>query len=199
MSTTTIIIISLLFANLCMTLIMFWIVHDLLSATKSLQDTEDLLNKSFDINNQLIEKYNKCLCGVLHREKDLHNELISIYGTYEKMYEQYTLITDMQTKLLNCWKSIEERYSQSYEEFKHCSDKLKEVSFQLADIANVSTEDEYSLTLNEACDTVCLDCPYEQCKKDLKYEDKMLVCPVWKIKSRQREIDAELEGAAKSS
>ncbi len=196
MPTTTIIVISLLLANLALTLIMFWIIHDLLSATKSLQDTEDLLNKSFDINNQLIEKYNKCLCGVLDREKDLHNELISVYGTYEKIYEQYTLITKMHSKLLECWKGCEERYSQSYELFKHCSDNLKEVSHQLTDLANVSTEDEYTLTLNEACDTVCLDCPYEQCKKDLKYEDKMLDCPVWKIKSQRREIEAELEEAA---
>ena len=193
MSTTTIIIITLLLGNLVFTLMIFWNIYELLSATKSLQDTEDLLDKSFDINNQLIEKYNKCLCGVLDREKDLHNELISVYGTYEKIYEQYTLITKMHTKLLECWKGCEERYSQSYELFKHCSDNLKEVSHQLTDLANVSTEDEYTLTLNEACDTVCLECPYEDCRNGLKYKDKMLDCPVWKIKSEQREIEAELE------
>lgn len=185
MSMTMIIIISLLVLNLGMTLIMFWIIHDLLAATKSLQDSEDILKKSFDINNQLIEKYNKCLNGVYDREKDLHNELISIYGSYEKMYDQYKLITDMQTKLLECWKGCEERYSQSYELFKHCSDNLKEVSFQLTDLANVSTEDEYSLTLNEACDTVCLDCPYKKCQTE--------VCPVYEIKNRD-DISDDLEG-----
>lgn len=177
MPITTVIIISLLLANLALTLIMFWIIHDLLSATKSLQDSEDILKKSFDINIQLIEKYNKSLCGVYDREKDLDNELISIYGTYEKIYEQYTLITKMHTKLLECWKGCEERYSQSYEEFKHCSDKLKEVSFQLTDLANVSTEDEYTITLNEACDTVCLDCPYKKCQTE--------VCPVYEIKHHE--------------
>ena len=177
MPITTVIIISLLLANLALTLIMFWIIHDMLEATKSLQDSEDLLKKSFDINNQVIEKYYKCLVGVCDREKDLHNELIRIYGSYEKMYDQYKCITDMHTKLLNCWKGCEERYSQSYELFKHCSDNLKEVSYQLTDLANVSTEDEYTLTLNEACDTVCLDCPYKKCQTE--------VCPVYEIKHHE--------------
>ena len=183
MPITTVIIISLLLANLALTLIMFWIIHDMLEATKSLRDSEDLLTKSFDINNQVIEKYYKCLVGVCDREKDLHNELIHIYGSYEKMYEQYKFITDMQTKLLECWKGCEERYSQSYEEFKHCSGKLNELSYQITDLANVSTEDEYTLTLKDACDTICCDCWYDECVKE--------ECPVWKIKSRQNEIDAE--------
>ena len=177
MPITTVIIISLLFLNLCLTLIMFWIIHDLLDATKSLRDSEDLLKKSFDINNQLIEKYSKCLNGVYDREKDLHNELIRIYGAYEKMYDQYKLITDIHTKLLECWKGCEERYSQSYEEFKHCSDTLKEISYQITNLANISTEDEYTLTLNEACDTVCLDCQYKKCQTK--------VCPVYEIKHHE--------------
>ena len=185
MSMTMIIIISLLFLNLSLTLIMFWILHSTLEATKSLQDSEDILKKVLDLNNQLIEKYNKCLDNVYERETTIHDTVISlidniterydaIIKVYNKMYEQYKFITDMQTKLLECWKGCEERYSQSYELFKHCSDNLKEISFQLTDLANASTEDEYYLTLQEACDTVCIDCPYEQCLKDGD-------CPVYKI------------------
>ena len=81
------------------------------------------------------------------------------------MRKQYDSIIDMNKKLLECWKGCEERYSQSYELFKHCSDSLKEVSYQLTDLANVSTEDEYYLTLQEACDTVCIDCPYDDLNK----------------------------------
>lgn len=196
MPITTVIIISLLLANLALTLIMFWIIHDLLEVTKSLQDSEDLLKKSFDINNQLIEKYDERLNLVYERETNLHDGISlwqenaeqsydTICSAYKTMYDQYKLITDMQTKLLNCWKGCEERYSQSYEEFKHCSDKLKEISFQLTDLANVSTEDEYTLTLADACDTVCLDCPYKKCQTE--------VCPVYEIKMQQKEIEAEWE------
>lgn len=196
MNMTMIIIISLLVLNLSLTLIMFWIIHDLLAAAKSLQDSEDILKKVLDLNNQLIEKYNKCLDNVYERETTIHDAVISLmdntaetYGditkAYDKMYDQYKLITDMQTKLLECWKGCEERYSKSYELFKHCSDNLKEVSFQLTDLANVSTEDEYSLTLNEACDTVCLDCPYKKCQTE--------VCPVYEIKNRD-DISDDLEG-----
>ena len=101
------------------------------------------------------------------------------------MYEQYKFITDMQTKLLECWKGCEERYSQSYEQFKHCSDQLKELSFQITDLANVSTEDEYYLTLQEACDTVCIDCSYG----GLKCHD----CPVWQLMHRD-DISDGIEG-----
>lgn len=197
MSMTTIIIISLLVLNLSLTLIMFWILHSVLEATKSLQDSENILKKVLDINNQLIEKYNKCLDNVYKRETTIHDNVTETYGAiteaYNKMYEQYKLICETHTKLLECWKGCEERYSQSYEQFKHCSEKLKEISFQITDLANMLTEDEYTLTLHEACDTVCLECPYEDCKNGLKYEDKMLDCPIWKIKSNQREIEAELE------
>ena len=188
MSMTMIIIISLLVLNLSLTLIMFWILHSALEATKSLQDSEDILKKVLDLNNQLIEKYNKCLDNVYERETTVHDAVNFltdntsetydvIIEAYNKMYEQYKLICETHTKLLECWKGCEERYSQSYELFKHCSDNLKEVSFQLTDLSNVSTEDEYYLTLQEACDTVCCDCPYDQCLK----ED----CPVWKIKHHE--------------
>jgi len=191
MSMTMIIIISLLFLNLSLTLIMFWILHSTLEATKSLQDSEDILKKVLDLNNQLIEKYNKCLDNVYERETTIRDTFNSwtdnasetydaITEAYNKMYEQYKFITDMQTKLLECWKGCEERYSQSYELFKHCSDNLKEVSFQLTDLANVSTEDEYFLTLNEACDTICCDCHYDKCIKE--------TCPVWKLKYKDSEF-----------
>ena len=189
MSMTMIIIISLLVLNLGMTLIMFWIIHDLLDATKSLQDSEDLLKKFFDINNQLIEKYNERVTilhdGINLWQKNAEQSYNAICSAYKTVHDQYKLITDIHTKLLECWKGCEERYSQSYELFKHCSDNLKEVSFQLTDLANVSTEDEYSLTLNEACDTVCLDCPYKKCQTE--------ACPVYEIKNRV-DISDDLEG-----
>ena len=197
MSMTMIIIISLLVLNLSLTLIMFWILHSVLEATKSLQDSEDILKKVLDLNNQLIENYNKCLNNVYERETTIHDTVISLIDNtaetydditkaYNKMYEQYKLITDMHTKLLECWKGCEERYSQSYELFKHCSDNLKEVSFQLTDLANASTEDEYYLTLQEACDTVCIDCPYD----DL---NKCKNCPVHEV-MHQNDIPDGIEG-----
>ena len=184
MSMTMIIIISLLVLNLSLTLIMFWILHSTLEATKSLQDSEDILKKVLDLNNQLIEKYNKCLDNVYERENTIHDNVTETYDAiteaYNKMYEQYKLICETHTKLLECWKGCEERYSQSYELFKHCSDSLKEVSFQLTDLANVSTEDEHYLTLQEACDTVCCDCHYDECIKE--------TCPVWKLKYKDSEF-----------
>lgn len=186
MPITTVIIISLLLANLSLTLIMFWILHSVLEAAKSLQDSNDLVKNSFEICRESIESHRNALTKMYERESALNEAFESgtkcltksydnILKAYEIMRKQYDSIIDMNKKLLECWKGCEERYSQSYELFKHCSNNLKEVSFQLTDLANVSTEDEYYLTLQEACDTVCVDCPYDQCLTEN--------CPVWKMKS----------------
>ena len=176
MPITTIVIISLLLLNLCFTLIMFWIIHDLLSAMKSLMDMEELSKHAFDLCNEQITYHNNTIKKLFAQDNAISEsisrctEIIqdgydNVCGAYEIMRKQYDSIVDMNTKLLECWKGCEERYSQSYELFKHCSDNLKEVSFQLTDLANVSTEDEYYLTLQEACDTVCIDCPYDDLNK----------------------------------
>lgn len=189
MPITTIIIVSLLLLNLCLTLIMFWIIHDLLSAIKSLQDMEELSKHAFDLCSEQITNHSNAMKKLFANENAICDSIKAGYDSvcdaYKLMRGQYESIVNMNTKLLECWKGCEERYSQSYELFKHCSDNLKEVSFQLTDLANVSTEDEYTLTLNEACDTVCLDCPYDECVKE--------ECPVWKIKSRQNETETDLD------
>lgn len=184
MPITAIIIISLLLLNLCLTLIMFWIIHDLLSAIKSLQDMEELSKHAFDLCSEQITNHSNAMKKLFANENAICDSIKAGYDSvcdaYKLMRGQYESIVKMNTKLLECWKGCEERYSQSYELFKHCSDNLKEVSFQLTDLANVSTEDEYHLTLNEACDTVCLDCPYDECVKE--------ECPVWKLKYKDSEF-----------
>ena len=181
MPITTVIIISLLFLNLCLTLIMFWIIHELLSAVKSLMDMEELSKHALDLCSDQITDHSNTIKKLFARENAICDSIKSGYDSicdaYKLMRGQYDSIVDMNTKLLECWKGCEERYSQSYELFKHCSDNLKEVSFQLTDLANVSTEDEYTLTLMDACDTVCLDCPYDQCLTGN--------CPVWNMKNRE--------------
>jgi len=181
MPITTVIIISLLLANLALTLIMFWIVYDLISAVKSLQDMEKLSKHAFDLCNDQITNHSNAMKKLFANENAICDSIKAGYDAvcdaYKLMRGEYDSIVDINKKLLECWKGCEERYSQSYELFKHCSDNLKEVSYQLTDLANVSTEDEYTLTLNEACDTVCLDCPYKKCQTE--------VCPVYEIKHRE--------------
>ena len=181
MPITTVIIISLLLANLALTLIMFWIVHDLLSAVKSLQDMEELCKHAFDLCNDQIKDHSNTIKKLFAHENEMCDSIKTGYDAvcdaYKLMRGQYDSIINMNTKLLECWKGCEERYSQSYELFKHCSDNLKEVSHQLTDLANVLTEDEYALTLADACDTVCLDCPYKKCQTE--------VCPVYEIKHHE--------------
>ena len=119
----------------------------------------EIYKEVIDSTVQIIEQYERII--------QTHGDIVDKYNDIAKSYNEFI---DIQKRW---YKSIDDKYSASYDQFKLCTDKLKELSYQITDLANTSTEDEYSLTLHEACDTVCLDCPYDACKCD--------TCPVYAI------------------
>ena len=119
-------------------------------------------------------------------KSDEQNEMYKQFRTLiEVMITRMRAIEENYKKLLDCWKGIDERYDQTYEQFKLAVNKLDELHLKIEDLSCLTTEDEYHLTLSEACDTVCLDCPYDQCYK----ED----CPVYLIMQKNATPD-EIEG-----
>ena len=123
-------------------------------------DHQTEMYKEFcDVGQDIIEQNERII--------QTHGDIVDKYNDMAKSYNEFI---DIQKRW---YKSIDDKYSASYDQFKLCTDKLKELSYQITDLANTSTEDEYSLTLHEACDTVCLDCPYDACKCD--------TCPVYAI------------------
>lgn len=123
------------------------------------------------------QKYEKSLSEdmICYAEKcDHQNEM---YGKFleaaSAMLERYKSIEAAYKKLLDCWKGIDERYDQTYEQFKLAANNLNEIHLKIEDLSCLTTEDEYHLTLSEACDTVCLDCPYDNCFKEN--------CPVYTV------------------
>ena len=129
----------------------------------------NLIAKDYDEQSKMYREFCDFGQEVCKQYRDIIYKHDDIITRYNSMAEQHN-------KLLECWKHIEERYSSSYEQFKLCADKLKELSYQITDLANVSTDDEYYLTLQEACDTVCIDCPYDECRCEN--------CPVREIQHR---------------
>ena len=70
----------------------------------------------------------------------------------EKMCTRYKEIETGHKELLNYWKGVDERYDQTYEEFKLLSDELKKINAKkdrtlLADVAK----------------SICIICPNEKC------------------------------------
>lgn len=110
---------------------------------------------------------------------------LEMNDNYDKLGENLKKIAASHERVVKGLKESSEQYSNAYDQFKLCTDKLKELSYHISDLANVSTEDEYSLTLHEACDTVCLDCPYDACKCD--------TCPVYAINHKD-DIPDGIEG-----
>ena len=121
---------------------------------------------------------------------DHHNTIYKEFvDVAQHIVDEYKRIVDGHHKLLDCWRTCEERYSASYEQFIRCSDQLEELNKvftrctdQLEELNKaeylqpLASETEYDLTLDEACDTICLDCAYVPCRR----ED----CPVYKIMHR---------------
>lgn len=142
----------------------------LIFAEKCDHQTE-IYNEVIDSTVQIIEQNERIIQS--------HGDIVDKYNDMAKSYNEFI---DIQK---HWYKSIDDKYSASYDQFKLCTDKLKELSYQITDLTNISTEDEYSLTLHEACDTVCLDCPYDACKCD--------TCPVYAINHKD-DIPDGVEG-----
>ena len=130
------------------------------------------------INN----KTNDDIIAAMGKNEELCNSALklceAINSQYDLLYEQYgiiknnhLLICDHYSQLLNTWKRIEERYDCAYEEYKSCSERLNALLER-----PFSTEDEYYLDTNEACDMVCINCTLEKC-----IEEK---CPVRMLQKR---------------
>ena len=160
-------------------LLIYWI-YKIEDSIDSMKNQTELVVGLYKLDQEYIDDLGKKMiefAGQVDHQTEIYKSIcemdVQICDQYKQMYENYMTITEHYSKLLAAWKNIEDRYSQSYEQFKLAASKLNEISYQVTDLANVSTEDEYTLTLNEACDTVCLDCPHELCiEKD---------CPVYQI------------------
>ena len=70
----------------------------------------------------------------------------------EKMCTRYKEIETGHKELLNCWKGVDERYDQTYEQFKLLSDELKKI--------NVKKDRSM---LSEIAKSICKTCPNEKC------------------------------------
>lgn len=172
-------------------LIVYWI-YKIEDSIDSMKNQTELVVGLYKLSQEYVDDLGKKMiefAGQVDHQTEIYKSIcemdIQICDQYKQMYENYMTITDHYSKLLNSWKNIEERYSQSYEQFKLASAKLNEISYQITDLANLSSMDEYTLTLNEACVTVCLDCPHEPCiEKD---------CPVYQIMRRNNEPKADVD------
>ena len=137
---------------------------------KTMDDAIGYMKSYTDIITELYQtshKYEESLSEDILRYAEKCDHQNEIHGKFLElasgMIDRYKSIEAAYKKLLECWKHIDERYDQTYEQFKLAVNKLDELHLKIEDLSCLTTEDEYHLTLSEACDTVCLDCPYENC------------------------------------
>lgn len=108
------------------------------------------------------QKYTEYITGILASEKEI----------VRAIHEEYVSMKNGQISILEAFKQCEQRYSDAYDQFSLCSKELKEVKEKL--IINTDL-DEYRLTLQDVCNTICRNCQHDGC-----IEDK---CPIYLVRT----------------
>ena len=116
---TVICIISTL-VNICTILYMVKTISALNDARDKMESNTNLIVKLYKISNEYEEKTINNVIRVFEEvesDRGLHKEICK---AYEKMYNAYISSQIM-------FHTCEERYSDAYEQFKHCSNELTEL------------------------------------------------------------------------
>lgn len=109
-------IVALLAADIALAFMAAAITNKLLSTN---QRMDDLIELTTYIRNE----YNR-IDATVKSILNVYNAMVKIQ---EAMLRYDQTLTEQHKELLQCWESIEERYSDSFEQFKHCSDGISEV------------------------------------------------------------------------
>lgn len=167
---TTILVIAIVLLAITEVMFLFGFLK-LQDHIAKLKNDTDFYKNIFEIDQKYfkeMDQHYQVMCEKVDDLKTLHQEFCKISI---RMCDEYKAEYDAHEKLLECWKGIETRYSDTYEEFKRCTDVMK----KLEDKLTMTTEDENAYSVEEAARILCTNCIYDinQCI----HED----CPVWRL------------------
>ena len=120
MSFLTVICIISILVNICTILCMVKTISALHNTKDKMESYTDLITKLYKISNEYEEKTYKLILSICENADSDRKLYKEICEAYEKMYNAYT-----SSKIM--FHSCEERYSDAYEQFKHCSNELTEL------------------------------------------------------------------------
>ena len=145
------------------------------------KDVEQLVCDCLKINNKAVEENNETLLRMFDREDEYLKLMSMISDQYDILKECYETLSEQHKALLKAWADVRDSYDNHYEIIKQTNDRLNDISHRLEDFAAETKNgmDEYYMTMLEACDTLCCDCPYEDpidCKtcKVKEFRDRTL-------------------------
>lgn len=107
-------------------------INDLKCDYEFFRNIQKLDNEYFNkITEQTVymkEAYDK-MVDLMERYGENHDKMVStMLDSSQHVIDGYKIITEQHRKLLDVWKRIDERYDNTYEQFKHCTDELKKLN-----------------------------------------------------------------------
>lgn len=101
---------------------------------KYMESMDTMRRADLERFRDISDKYEKVI--------DSGDSIIKIISEqYDSMLEVFHSISNMQTKVFDCWKGIENRYSDSYDQYRLCTKKLDEINKQLSKLAKKKKND----------------------------------------------------------
>lgn len=107
-------------------------INDLKCDYEFFRNIQKLDNEYFNkITEQTVymkEAYDK-MVDLMERYGENHDKTVStMLDSAQHVIDGYHMISEQHKKLLDVWKKIDERYDNTYEQFKHCTDELKKLN-----------------------------------------------------------------------
>lgn len=113
---------EIIFGGLCIV----WL-KKLEEATEEMREYKTLCSEVMKTN----QKYTDAVAKDVIKYAEICDKAVAvmeqIHEQYNAVVESVRTLSDQHIKLLDCWKRIEERYSQTYEQFKICNDCMKKI------------------------------------------------------------------------
>lgn len=97
-------------------------------ALEEMKDYTELITNLFKQSHKYEESLSEDMLRYSEKCDTQTKNYIEFCKIAEKMCTRYKEIETGHKELLNCWKGVDERYDQAYEQFKLLSDELKKIN-----------------------------------------------------------------------
>lgn len=94
-----------------------------------------------EINNDFSNRMHDLMDGIIKIDNKRDELVETIVKSYDSISNQYTDILKTDQKLMEIWEKIEERYSDSYEQFLKCDDAIRTAKAELHSQMTMRTHD----------------------------------------------------------
>lgn len=94
-----------------------------------------------EINNDFSNRMHDLMNGIIKSDNTRDELIETIAKSYDSISDQYADILKTDQKLMEIWEKIEERYSDSYEQFLKCDDAIRTAKAELHSQMTMRTHD----------------------------------------------------------